>query len=284
MASTEQEHLLDARHLPGCLRLSAAAAWNQNESDWRLMLGVGRGFGITLADGTLVACALALPYGADFGWISMVLVLPEHRRQGYATRVLRRAIAELEREGRAPVLDATPAGKEVYRQQGFRDAWSFRRFSRNNPRGGDQGGVQGTRALRAGDWPEVLGMDRRAFGASREAVLRSLAGRLPAAALVAERDGRLGGFLLGRDGRESLQLGPLVADDAGIAEALLLRGLQGVRGPAYLDVADHASTLHRVLEGAGFDVQRPFTRMVRGRAAAPGETTRVFLVAGPELG
>ena len=83
-ASTE--HPLGAEHIAGCLELSKAANWNQNEADWRLMLAIGYGWGISLADGTLIASTLVLPYGA-FAWISMVLVLPEHRRKGHAMRV-----------------------------------------------------------------------------------------------------------------------------------------------------------------------------------------------------
>ena len=125
MGVTEVE--LAAGHLAGCLKLSATAGWNQNEADWRLMLRIGRGWGLTEADGTLAASTLVLPYG-DFAWISMVLVLPACRRRGYATRLLRVALADLAKRNLTPILDATPAGREVYRQEGFRDTWTFKRY------------------------------------------------------------------------------------------------------------------------------------------------------------
>jgi len=90
---------------------------------------MGGGWGITAADGTLAASTLVLPYGSEFAWISMVLVLPEHRRHGHATRLLRAAIDELQGRGLTPVLDATPAGREVYLQEGLRDTWGFQRYS-----------------------------------------------------------------------------------------------------------------------------------------------------------
>jgi GNAT superfamily N-acetyltransferase len=283
MASTERQrsgiervHALGPEHLAACQRLSAAASWNQNDADWRVMLQMGHGWGLSL-DGELVASALSLPYGTDFGWISMVLVLPEQRRKGYATRLLHRAIADLESAGCAQVLDATPAGRAVYRQEGFSDTWGFRRFALR--KSALFPGARDVRPIGEADWPRILDLDREAFGASREALLRSLAGRLPGAALTAE-----GSFLLGREGRESVQLGPLVARDPETAKALLLAGLKNVPAPLYVDVADHAVGLHALLEQAGFEFQRPFTRMVRGRAHAPGDATRVYLVAGPELG
>ena len=131
MASTDgaREHPLGLQHLSGCLALSKAAHWNQNAADWRLMLEIGRGYGLSLADGTLAATTLTLPYGTRFAWVSMVLVLPEVRGRGYATRLLRRGLEDLAAERRAAVLDATPAGHEVYVQEGFRDTWGFRRYA-----------------------------------------------------------------------------------------------------------------------------------------------------------
>ena len=122
------EHGLGPQHLAGCVALSKAANWNQNEADWRLMLEIGHGWGLSLADGTLAASTLVLPF-ETFAWVSMVLVLPAHRRKGYATRLLRLALADLEARGLTPVLDATPAGREVYRLEGFRDTWGFKRYA-----------------------------------------------------------------------------------------------------------------------------------------------------------
>ena len=272
------EHPLGPEHLGGCLALSRAANWNQNEADWRLMLAIGHGWGITVA-GTLAASTLILPF-ERFAWVSMVLVLPEHRRKGYATRLLRVAIADLERRGLTPVLDATPAGREVYRLEGFRDTWGFKRYALQE-KGSGPFSCALCEATEKGPDPfsRVLDLDRRAFGASREAVLRDLARRLPQAALFQEN-----GYLLGREGREALQLGPLVARDEDTAIGLVSQALRAVKPPLYVDVVDHASRLRGWLEARGFAFQRPFTRMVRGLAAAPGDEKLVYLVAGPELG
>jgi len=283
MGSTE--HALREEHLAGCLALSKTAQWNQNDADWRLMLGIGEGWGISLADGTLAASTIVLPYG-DFAWVSMVLVLPEHRRQGYATRLLRVALAKLKNRALTPILDATPAGREVYVQEGFRDTWGFRRFRLKETIAAIERPT-GVRPLRASDWPQLLALDALAFGASRERLLRALSPRLPQAALVAEENGRLAGFLLGRDGREARQLGPLVARSSGAARAVLAEALAQVPPPLYLDMVDREPGITAWLESLGFEFQRPFTRMVQGThgaAVAPGEAGLVFCPAGPELG
>ena len=182
MASTERRHdadvvALDESHLAGCLALSRSANWNQNEADWRLMLGFGRGWGISTADGILAASTLALPYGREFAWLAMVLVLPGQRRQGYASRLLRVALAEMQAQQRVVLLDATPAGHEVYIQEGFRDYWSFKRFALKS--GVSVSRENEIRELEAKDWEAVLSLDAVAFGGSRDVVLRNLAVRQP---------------------------------------------------------------------------------------------------------
>jgi predicted GNAT family acetyltransferase len=213
----------------------------------------------------------------------MVLVLPEQRRKGYATQLLKKALRENSRLGLNSILDATPAGHEVYVQEGFQDRWGFKRYALAAPTAGFMP-VAGVRPLRANDWAPLLAIDAQAFGASRERLLRNLAGRLPAAALVAEREGSLAGFVLGREGREASQIGPLVARDEDMALLLLNAALSGVRAPVYVDIADHAPVLQAWAQARGFALQRPFTRMVHGAGPAPGKEALVFCPAGPELG
>lgn len=283
--SNASEHALGLQHLEGCLALSKSANWNQNENDWRWMLEFGKGWGITLADGTLAASALVIPYGGRFAWVSMVLVHPEHRRHGYARRVLRAAIEHLASRGLAPVIDATPAGHEVYMREGFSDTWGFRRYALGGAPvpATPQPGWPVVREIVEADWPAILALDGPAFGASRETLLRSLASRLPESALVAESHGRIAGFILGRDGREARQIGPLVAG-LPAATALLAAAVTRVAPPLYADIVDREALLRGWLEARGFVFQRPFMRMVLGSSRAPGDESRVILVAGPELG
>lgn len=282
MASTE--HLLGEAHLEGALRLTRAANWNQNAADWRMMLALGRAWGITEDDGTLAASTLVLPY-EGFAWVSMVLVLPEHRRKGYASQLLRTAIAWLQERRLTPLLDASPAGHAVYGQEGFVDTWGIARYALPGAfKAARVNAGVAVRALAARDWEAIVALDAPAFGASREGLLRTLATRLPEAALVAEDAGGIVGVLFGREGHEARQLGPLVATHPGAAQALLSAALERVPGPVYLDLVDRETGLRAWLESGGFAFQRPFTRMVHGATRAPGDDSKVVLAAGPELG
>jgi GNAT superfamily N-acetyltransferase len=278
---------LRAAEIGDAQALVAEVGWNQTQADWRAFLDFGHVQAVRRRNGQVIATAATLPYGA-FGWISMVLVSEAFRRQGLASRLLRGAIDDLIGAGLVPVLDATPAGREVYRKLGFNDTWGFARLARHAApaaaRSDQPAADLSVRAITDADWPALCIYDARAFGADRSSLLARLRGRLPPADLVALRDGRLAGFLLGRDGRIASQLGPLIADDDATARALLERALAGIDGPVFIDVADSKRDTLTWLAGQGFAPARPLTRMVHQRSAAFDDGVRTFAVVGPEFG
>ena len=281
------------------MALSIAAHWNQNEEDWRTMLALGQGWGLRRRDeagrDTLVASALVLPYGTSFAWISMVLVLPAFRRQGYGQRLLAVALEYLALRRLLPMLDATPAGRPVYLKQGFVDVWGLERWRRNGNveavRPSPQPAAR-ARRLRESDWNAIEAFDAPAFGASRQTLLRALAMRLPRAAWVVEDEKGPRGYLLGRDGRTAMQLGPLVADDDDAALTLLscaLGAIDGDSGPrrrdVVVDLRNGRTAIATRLRSWGFAPERPLMRMVRvAEYKSPADAWRICLVVGPELG
>ena len=134
-----------------------------------------------------------------------------------------------------PVLDATPAGRPLYRALGFEETWGYHRLARASaaPMREDASSptAQSVRPIADADWAAFCAIDAAAFGADRSALLRRLRGRLPPAELVAERNGRIAGFMLGRNGRSASQIGPLIAEDEDVAHALLARALPAIDGP-----------------------------------------------------
>lgn len=280
---------LESADLASCLALSIEADWNQTEADWRLVLRLGRVFGLRRGDGRLIATAAVLPYEGRFAWICMVLVTPAERRRGHATRLLNHCVGELARAGLRPGLDATPAGREVYRKLGFQDVYPLTRLAASGarpaaprlairpPRGTTLGRL--TPAMLA----QVATFDAQAFGAARREVLADLLARVPDRAYVALRCGEVVGHVLARDGRAAIQIGPLVAADETTAIALAARAITPAPNRAFIDVPDTHAALRRALAARGFQAQRPFIRMLMGSAAPVDDARRVFAVAGPEL-
>jgi GNAT superfamily N-acetyltransferase len=259
--------------LEAAMALSEEAGWNQVAADWLLMLRLGSGFAVR-DGGRVIATALALPYPPVFGWVSMVLVHTPYRRRGLATRLVERATATLTEAGLLPVLDATPAGAEVYGGMGFRPVGNLLRW-----RGTGGAGTAAAWGPAVADGVDEL--DRAAFGADRGGILADLDARpAPVAELAACGDG----YLLSRAGRTATQLGPLVAGDATTAVALLARGLDAVAGPVVVDVPEQATGVAAHLAGRGFAPERPFVRLALGRDTIAGTPELVHAIAGPELG
>ena len=267
--------------------LSQEAGWNQIVADWRIFLELGRLIGLTREDGRLIATAATLPHGSEFGWISMVLVTASERRQGLARWLLRRCMDELIAQKLVPVLDATPAGRMVYVGLGFDDCWTMRRLVARTAGTLSRAVLKSDASIRSiqkDDWPAIIALDTDVFGADRSGLLRRLAKRLPASALVAERGGRIVGYLLGRDGRNMSQLGPLAAENEDVAMALLSRGIAAVPAPLAIDLPDRHGPMGEWLGTLDFKVERSLTRMVYGRSEAFDDGARLFAIAGPELG
>jgi GNAT superfamily N-acetyltransferase len=274
--------------LAGAEALLREAGWNQVAADWGVFLDLGTVYAVRTGAGRLVATAATLPYDGGFAWISMVLVAQAYRRQGLATRLLRRCIADLTRAGLVPILDATPAGRAVYSRLGFVDSWGFHRLISRGTRAALKADAApqdvAVGAVTDTSWPALCAYDETAFGADRSALLANLRSRRPDAAFVAMRGKSLVGFVLARDGRVASQIGPLVADSEAVARALLTRALNAVAGPVYIDIADAKAGMRDWLERLTFTVERPFTRMLYRSGARFGDLARTYAVVGPEFG
>src|SRR4051794_16823706 len=254
------------------LLLSAEAHWNQNEADWRFFLMRGTVFGVRDRN-HLIATAALLPYTSDNAWISMVLVTQNWRRRGIATKLLDACLEAAAKQGLTVWLDATPAGATVYGPLGFKPTLELRRL---------RSAGSATPALRKlasdGQLDEMIARDRRAMGFDRSTLLRELAGR---------RDSQLishgSAMALIRGGRTARRIGPLFADDAVSAIALIETIAQSETSPILIDVVSEYGEFLENLTKSGWTVERPFQRMRFGGATIQN-TKPPFAVAGPEYG
>lgn len=275
---------LAANDLADADALVRESGWNQTEADWRTFLDFGTVRAIR-DKGKVIATAATLPYGGKFAWISMVLISGAYRRQGLGTKLMQRCLDDLTAAGLVPVLDATPAGRDVYVGLGFEDSWGYKRLLLS-----DKKMIPATESdialepISDSSWKELCSYDAAIFGADRSHVLSRLRGRLPEAEFCVWRGGHIAGFLMGRMGRRAAQLGPLVAESEEIACALLAQALETLSPPVYIDFIDDKPRTARFLATAGFVAERPLTRMLFKRNMAFQDTTQSYAVAGPEFG
>ncbi len=265
-------------------KLSIEAGWNQNIADWRFMLTHGKALGVADGTGTWVASALALPLGPRLSWLSMVLVTQAQRRRGLGTALLKRCLAHVEEQGAAAGLDATELGRPVYLPLGFRDLYRIPRW--HIERTGDLVPPPADMLLRPmleADLVRVTTFDTARSAMERGYILAHLRARRPELAWIAERDGRVAGYGVGREGRAATSIGPIVADEEGIGLALASRALAAAPGPFLMDVPDVHGEVARWLRAAGATSPRAFVRMLRGALPGLERDRHIIALAGAEL-
>ena len=252
--------------------LSTEAGWNQNEADWRFFLSQGVVFG--MRDGArLVATAALLPYSAGNAWISMVLVTASWRRRGVATRLIDSCVGAAKKLGLTTWLDATPDGATVYGPLGFTPTLQLRRLRLVTP-----AGVSTATALSTCSLDALIARDTAAMGFDRSPLLSEFSAR-PGSRIVSNNDA----MALVRDGRTARHIGPILADRADHALALVETIVHSETGPWLIDAVHGRDEFLKGLTKSGWNIERPFQRMRFGRATTTSAELP-FAVAGPEFG
>jgi GNAT superfamily N-acetyltransferase len=254
------------------LVLSTEARWNQNEADWRFFLSRGVVFGVH-AGVRLVATAALLPYSAGNAWISMVLVTADFRRRGIATKLVDACLDAAAKRNLTTWLDATPDGATVYGPLGFKPTLQLRRLRLMEPQG-----TAASRPMSTGHLDVLAARDASAMGFDRSTLLSEFSAR-GGSRIVS--DGQA--MSLVRNGRTARHIGPLLADRADRALALVDAIVRSETGPWLIDAVHSQETFLGGLVASGWNIERPFQRMRFGPAtAAPAQLP--FAVAGPEFG
>jgi GNAT superfamily N-acetyltransferase len=272
--------LLIESDIPAAMQLKEAAGWNQTEDDWRrLLLLEPNGCFCALKDGRLVATTTTTTYGDELAWIGMVLVDPQHRRQGIAAKLMRVALEYLEGKVGAVKLDATALGQPVYERFGFQVESLVERWSgAGNSRGRDSND-------RTDFLSELMALDRMAFNADRSKLIGELVSRsVVSPVLVRDADGALSGYALARRGTRANYVGPVVAKDPQQVETLLDQVLSELGDSrVYIDFNTECSAGTSLLSDRGFVKERDLIRMTSGRPSAK-TSPLVVGIAGPEVG
>lgn len=267
-----------------CQRLRQQAGWNQSDVDWRRFLSFNpEGCYAAWMDGRIVGTVCTIAY-ETFGWVAMVLVDQDFRRQGIGRRMLLAGIEHLESRGLTVKLDATPAGKLLYDTLGFQDEYGAARYEGRNitlPAVAKNSCIP----MSQRDLDFLDEYDREIFGNSRRAVLQSYLDYYPQYCFCLKNGSKIEGYIMAREGVNAFHLGPWVCNDLATARQLLQACLQQ-RKPemVFVDTLEPNPNAKALLVECGFQLQRPFIRMYRGVNTHPGRPENVFGMSGPELG
>ncbi len=276
-----QIRLLFESDIAAAMQLKEAAGWNQTEDDWRRLLMLEpNGCFVAIKDGRLVGTTTTTTYGNDLAWIGMVLVEPQHRRQGIAAKLMQVALDYLQPRVATIKLDATALGQPVYEKFGFEVESTIERWS-----GVAGSAAHNSQALLGEDRDTLLALDQLAFNADRSKLIESLIDNASVSpVLVRDTDDALNGYALARRGTRADYVGPVVSRDPQQAEMLLDRVLSQLnRRRVYIDFNTECGISASLLSERGFAKERDLIRM---RAGGPAAKTSPFVIAiaGPEVG
>jgi hypothetical protein len=186
--------------------------------------------------------------------------------------------------GAAAGLDSTEFGRPVYLPLGFVDRFALTRWHLDRaPQACAAPARIRLRRIAASEMSAIAAYDAPRSVMERGAILAHLQGRAPYLAFVAEAEGEIVGFALGRDGRVAHHVGPIVAENEGIALALAAQAMAAASPPFLIDVPDLHAGMRRWLERSGATAPRGFMRMTLGDVPGLAEPARLFAVCGPEL-
>ena len=264
--------LLFESDIPAAMELKEAAGWNQTEADWRRLLSLEPNgcFG-AIKDGRLVGTTTTTIYD-ELAWIGMVLVDPQHRRQGIAAQLMSVALAYLKDKVQTIKLDATALGQPVYEKFGFEVESEVERWTGN----ATSSGIESPSHV---DHEAILKLDRLAFHADRSKLIERLIDDACVPPVLVTS-----GYALARSGTRKTYVGPVVANDAQVIESLLDQMLSQLAGQdVYIDINRECIDDTSLLSNRGFVKERDLIRMVKGGPAQ--KTSRLIVaVAGPEVG
>lgn len=274
---------ITAQSRPFLHELTVSVLWPHRNSDLDFLILHGRGYLGLDEIRRPVGSAMDFPMGEDFAMLGMMVTPPRLQARGGGRFLLRAIMRDC--AGRDLRLNATRSGYRLYREEGFVDVgkvWQHQGVVGALPATDPLPGIE-IREMTPEDRAAIEVMDAHAFGADRRAVLAGLmeVGR----GLMACRAGRPCGFALIRAFGKGQVIGPLVAEDEGLAVALSAAALRTARGSFMrLDTPGTGTELRKFLTAAGMPQFDRVTEMRIGpqRRAEAGMVT--FALAAHSLG
>lgn len=255
---------------------AAAEGWNPGLDDAEAFYAADPdGFLLNEIDGQPVAAVSVVNHSESFAFLGLYIAAPDWRGQGHGIAVWDAGIAHA--GARRIGLDGVPDQQANYAKSGFESSGKTTRYHGTLPKAEKPLARLATTA----DLDHLCAADKRASGADRPRFARAWFTNTATRKTVLLPGGDYATF---RACREGVKIGPLVAQDAQAALALLSSLPEGLpTGSLYIDLPDTSSGLAELLIDRGFAPSFETARMYR-----PALTTRAqtpfYATATLELG
>lgn len=235
-------------HIDGAVRLSQQAGWPHRAEDWALTLSTAQGV-VALDGEQIVGTALCSDFG-DVATLNMIIVDEACRGRGLGRRLMDAIIAL--GKGKTLRLVATADGLPLYEKLGFIAHGQIHQYQGIAQARAPEQPVKKDRA----DLHDLTKIDQAASGMSRHALLEQIAATGTVLTTA-------GGFAMVRAFGRGMVVGPVVAEDAIAARALIdAAAIHAKRKFLRIDLTSdalggHMETLGLTHVGGGTAMQRP---------------------------
>lgn len=258
---------------------AAAEGWNPGLNDAQCFYQADpQGFFIGKIEGEPIGSIGAVSYGDSFGFIGLYIVVPAYRGMGYGIPLWEMAMEYL--GYRNIGLDGVIAQQENYKKSGFQFAYRNIRYQ------GRMKGIPSKTLLPVKElsFQQILQYDRRFFPASRDTFLSCWLEQPNSLSLAKVEKGLITGYGTIRACRRGFKIGPLFADDAAVAEELLLALVTRADGDQiYFDVPERNPAAVSLAEKYGMKMIFETARMYTSEEPNI-ELSKVFGITTYELG
>lgn len=250
------------------LSWAEAEGWNPGRQDAEAFWAADpEGFYGLELDGALIGSGSIVSYGGKLGFVGLFIVRPEWRGKGHGSYLWKCLIARLRERlepGAAAALDGVFAMQAYYAKSGFVFSHRNLRMEGVGAPGPRVAELVGMDTL---PFEQVVEFDRTHFIGHRPEFLRRWIRPEGGLALGYLRDGKLAGCGVVRPCSRGFKIGPLIAEDPQIAEALFVALSDQIAGePLFLDTPENNPEAMALARRHGLTECFGCARMVMGKS------------------
>lgn len=270
---------LSPDHLEGALALSREMSWPYRLADWAVAIEFGQGLAL-LRHGTVVGTAGWWPYGETHASMGMIIVSRAEQGRGLGAWLVDELLAAA--GSRVIQLNSTEEGRPLYERRGFRPIGTIQQHQGMFPGLADASPSPFVRPASAEDRQAIADLDHAATGWTRTRMLDGLAGL--ADVVVLERDGLVRGYCMSRLFGRGHVIGPVIAEGAADARALITAALVPLSGHFVRIDTSSATGLGDWFITLGLERVSDALTMVRGNPAPLRGPAQRFALANQSFG
>lgn len=234
--------------------------------------------------GEMIAGGSIVSYGGLFGFMGLFIVKPEYRSQGIGNMLWfarRDLLLERLKPGASIGMDGVVAMQPFYAKGGFKLAFRDERYKISGLAGLVDKNIT---AYTSSDLDDVTLYDTACFGVPRLHFLNAWLNMMGARTFLYRENGVLAGFVVMRQAASGYKIGPLFADNYGIAKSLLDCCLNAIpMQKAYLDIPVSNPEAQRLIQSVNGKYVFECARMYYGTPPQVHQS-KIFGITSFELG